>query len=61
MDDRIRQHLVGFKESAVPTARRRMEETGYSDIEETRAAIYYRDEDSGARFYVEVSCIELQG
>jgi hypothetical protein len=61
VDDWVKQHLAAFKESAVPSARRRMEDAGYSDIEETRAAIYYRNEDSRMRFYIDVSCVGLLG
>jgi hypothetical protein len=62
VDPWMQQHLAEFKRSAVPAARRRIEEAGYSsDIEDARAAIYYRNEDLGMRFYIDVSCVELQG
>jgi hypothetical protein len=61
VDDWVRQIVTGFKRSALPEGRCKMEEAGYSEVDDARAIIYVRNEQPRMRGYIDISGEDLQG
>jgi len=55
VDDWLRRTVIEYKQSGLPHVIHEIEEAGYSRLEEVRAVIYGRDEQTGMRWYIDIS------